>query len=427
MLKIGIIGLGYVGLPLAIEFGKIRSMQTIGYDLNKTRVRELNQGIDSSNEQSKKEVSLAKNAIFTSNQKDLMHLDYYIVTVPTPILSNYMPDYSHLESASRLIGALMKKGSIIIYESTVNPGATEEICVPNLETASDYVWKKDFFVAYSPERIVPGSKTHSLTNIDKLVAGDTNETRDKVANLYSKILKSRVVKCTSIKVAEAAKVIENTQRDLNIAFFNELSNIFFNMNINTQEVIDAASTKWNFLRFEPGFVGGHCLSVDPYYLIQKAKASGYNPQLLESARLVNENLPNNIAARILQHINKKNKTLKAAILGITFKENCSDTRNSKAFKLGDILSKNKKYNIKVDYIDHLADSKKVRNEYGVKIQKKLSEKSTYDLIIFLSPHRLYKSQYKEILNSHLRKEALVFDLKNIIPPRYELKYKILKT
>tara|TARA_A200000113_G_C8841385_1_gene347005 strand:+ start:336 stop:1619 length:1284 start_codon:yes stop_codon:yes gene_type:complete len=426
MKKIGIIGLGYVGLPLAIEFGKVSKIKIVGFDISSKRINELKKNIDSTNEHSKKEISKAKNTTFTTNADDLNELDYYIVTVPTPISDNCKPDYSFLLSASTLIGKQMKKGSIVIYESTVNPGATEEICVPCLEKFSNYVWKKDFNVAYSPERLVPGSKTHTLRNIDKLVAGDTNEVRNKVAKLYSKILTSKIIKCSSIKVAEAAKVIENTQRDMNIAFFNELSNIFYNLNINTEEVIDAASTKWNFLKFEPGLVGGHCLSVDPYYLIHKARATGYQPKLLESARNVNENLAKNIADRMLSCVSKNKKNLKIAIFGLTYKENCTDTRNSKAFMLGSILSQNKIFSINVDYIDHLADANKVYAEYAVRIKKKPNKNNKYDFIVFLSPHKLYKENHKRILENHLKKNGVVFDLKNLVSTRLSSTYEVLK-
>ena len=426
MKKIGIIGLGYVGLPLALEFGRLNNIEVIGFDINKKRVGELQKGLDSTNEHSKKEINSSKNTNFTTDENDLEGLDYYIVTVPTPISNDYKPDYSYLLGASKIISKKMKKGSIIVYESTVNPGATEEICVPCLENNSRLVWKRDFNVAYSPERLVPGSKTHILKNIDKLIAGDSDAVRDNVAKLYSKILISNIIKCSSIKVAEAAKVIENTQRDLNIAFFNELSNIFYNLDINTNEVIEAAATKWNFLKFEPGLVGGHCLSVDPYYLSDKAKASGYSPQLLESARNVNENLAANIANRMLNAVPKKKKRLNVAILGLTYKEDCTDTRNSKAFMLGKILSKNKSYVINVDYIDHHADYEKVLKEYNVQVQKKINKDSKYDFIIFLSPHKLYKRNHKKILANHLEKGGVVFDLKNLISKKLSSNYNILK-
>ena len=425
MKKIGIIGLGYVGLPLAIEFGKQKDFETIGFDVNAQRVADLIKGNDKTGELSRRSIKNSKNLSFSKNSDTLKDLDYYIVTVPTPITKNYKPDYSSLKSACKIVGSKMKKGSIIIFESTVNPGATEEICAPIIERASKMKWKDGFNIGYSPERIVPGSKTHTLINIDKIVAGDTPKTQKIISDLYKKILSSNIISCSSIKVAEAAKVIENTQRDLNIAFFNELSNIFNRLDIDTSEVIEAAATKWNFLRFEPGLVGGHCLSVDPYYLIDKSISAGYYPELIAAGRKTNENLAKNITQRLVNLFPRQKSAINVAIFGLTFKENCTDTRNSKSFLIGKLLSKNKTNKYKVSYFDHLADSEKVLSEYSVNIKQSPPASKKYDLIIFLAPHSHYVKNHLKIINSHLKKNGVIFDQKNILSKSIKSKYRTL--
>ena len=317
---IGIIGLGYVGLPLAVEFGK--KYPTIGYDINIQRIAELKTGLDRTLETSTEELTLATQLNFTAIAKDLANCNIYIVTVPTPINASKQPDFSPLEKASSLLGTVIKKNDIIIYESTVYPGATEEICVPLLEKESGLVFNTDFFVGYSPERINPGDKEHRVTNILKITAGSTPETADKVDALYNSIITAGTYKASSIKVAEAAKVIENTQRDVNIALMNELSHIFNRLNIDTEEVLLAAGTKWNFLPFRPGLVGGHCIGVDPYYLTHKAQAVGYNPEIIQASRHINDSMGNYIVSQVIKLMLKKRIHIaeaKILIMGLTFK------------------------------------------------------------------------------------------------------------
>ncbi len=327
---VAVVGLGYVGLPLVIEFGK--TLHTIGFDIDATRVARCRDGHDPSREISDDDMRAAHRAEYSADAQRLKAADIILVAVPTPVDQAHIPDLGPLLGASRLIGANMKPGAIVVYESTVYPGATEEVCIPELERASGGRWKQDFFVGYSPERINPGDREHMLTNVVKVVSGDTAETLDKVAALYESIVQPGVHRCTSIKVAEACKVIENTQRDLNIALMNELAIIFEKVGIDTAEVLQAAGTKWNFLRFEPGLVGGHCIGVDPYYLTHKAEMLGYHPQVITAGRRINDGMGKYIAEQTVKQMIANGSYVRGAkvnVLGLTFKENCPDLRNSK--------------------------------------------------------------------------------------------------
>lgn len=363
--SLAVIGLGYVGLPLVVEFGK--TIRTIGFDIAKHKVDSCREGQDPSRELSDTEMACAKRAYFTSNPEALREADFIIVAVPTPVDSAHIPNLVPLISASTSIGQNLKKGATIIYESTVYPGATEEICVPVIERESGLKWKKDFFVGYSPERINPGDKEHTLTKILKIVSGDTPETLNRVAKLYELIVEPGVHRASSIKTAEAAKVIENTQRDLNIALMNELAIIFNKMGIDTKEVLSAAATKWNFINFKPGLVGGHCIGVDPYYLTHKADSLGYHPQVILAGRRINDGMGKYIAEQTIKNMIASGSTIKGAtvnILGLTFKENCGDLRNSKVI---DIISELESYGVSVFVSDPLADSKDAQYEYNVKL------------------------------------------------------------
>lgn len=423
--KIGVIGLGYVGLPLAVEFGK--KFYTVGFDINISRVSSLNQFKDNSNEIKSSEIKKSKYLNITNHTQSLKNLDFYIVTVPTPVTKKMKPDMNPLKAVCLGLGPLIKKGSIIIFESTVYPGATEKFCVPIIEKASGKIWKKDFFVGYSPERIVPGSKTHTLTNIDKLVSGDLPVTLRKVQKLYSSIISSKTIVCQSIEVAEAAKVIENTQRDLNIAFINELSQMFNNMGIDTNAVLEAASTKWNFLSFSPGLVGGHCLSVDPYYLIESSKNKKYVPKLIQTSRKLNESMPKFIASKILKEFShvKKNAVIDICVLGLTFKENCSDTRNSKIFEVMKILKNCNQHKIRIRPVDCHASPDAVLKEYDVKIFADLQKTKKFHCLFFAAPHNTYVENQQKIIDSHLRKGGIIFDLKNIISKKNSENFRVL--
>tara|TARA_B100000963_G_scaffold284188_1_gene252951 strand:+ start:3419 stop:4636 length:1218 start_codon:yes stop_codon:yes gene_type:complete len=374
MKKIAIIGQGYVGLPLAIEFGKLRPV--IGYDSNKNRIQELKENYDSNHEISKKEFDNAVNLKFSLDENELTECDIYIVTVPTPINKSNHPDLTPLKEATKMLGSHIKFGDIIIFESTVYPGVTEEECLPVLEKFSGLKFNKDFYLGYSPERINPGDKINTLDKIIKITSGSTPEIANEVDNLYRSIIKAGTFKASSIKIAEAAKVIENVQRDVNIALVNELYQIFTKLNIDTNEVIEAASTKWNFMKLFPGMVGGHCISVDPYYLLHKSKESGYIPDLMQTARQINNNMPDFIANNFLQKliaggINPQN--LKVAMLGFAFKENCSDIRNTKAFEL---FSHLKKLGMDVTVYDPHVDVQEVRDNFEIHIEplSKVNEK-----------------------------------------------------
>lgn len=363
MKTLAVIGLGYVGLPLVVEFGK--HVRTIGFDIATHKVEACRRGTDPSRELTDAEVQAATHAVYTDDPKMLGEADVIIVAVPTPVDDAHIPDFRPLVGASTSAGRHMKKGAIVVYESTVYPGATEEVCIPVLEKESGLKWKQDFWVGYSPERINPGDKEHTLTKILKIVSGDTPETLEKVAQVYEKIIVPGVHRASSIKAAEAAKVIENTQRDLNIALMNELAIIFERLGIDTSEVLEAAGTKWNFLKFKPGLVGGHCIGVDPYYLTHKAEMLGYHPQVILAGRRINDGMGKFIAEQTIKQMIAGGSHVKGAkvnVLGLTFKENCGDLRNSKVI---DIIRELKSYGVEVFVTDPQAESEEAQHEYGV--------------------------------------------------------------
>jgi UDP-N-acetyl-D-glucosamine/UDP-N-acetyl-D-galactosamine dehydrogenase len=364
-MNIAVIGLGYVGLPLVIEFGK--KIRTIGYDISLQKVQACLHGIDPSREIPDEEMRSAVHAEYTADPKLLVEADFIIVAVPTPVDDAHRPDFGPLIGASASAGKHMRKGATLIYESTVYPGATEEVCVPVLERESGLKWKRDFFVAYSPERINPGDRQHTLTRVIKVVAGDTPETLERVAALYERIVTPGVHRTSSIKAAEACKVIENTQRDLNIALMNELAIIFDKIGIDTLEVLEAAGTKWNFLNFRPGLVGGHCIGVDPYYLTHKAETLGYHPQVILAGRRINDGMGKFIADQTIKHIIQGGGQVKRArvnVLGLTFKENCADIRNTKVV---DIIHELESFGVEVYLHDPVANIEEAKHEYGVTI------------------------------------------------------------
>ena len=363
MTVVAVIGLGYVGLPLVVEFGK--HFRTIGFDIAVSKVESCLKGVDPSRELSDADMRASPHAVYTADASLLAEADIIIVAVPTPVDNAHIPDFRPLIGSSTSVGRHMKKGAIVVYESTVYPGATEEVCIPVLERESGLKWKQDFFVGYSPERINPGDKEHTLTKILKIVSGDTPQTLDKVAKLYETIIVPGVHRASSIKAAEAAKVIENTQRDLNISLMNELSIIFDKLGIDTTEVLEAAGTKWNFLKFKPGLVGGHCIGVDPYYLTHKAEMLGYNPQVILAGRRINDGMGKFIAEQTIKHMIAAGSYIKGAkvnVLGLTFKENCGDLRNSKVI---DIINELKSYGVEVFVTDPQAGSDEAVHEYGV--------------------------------------------------------------
>ena len=362
---IGVIGLGYVGLPLVVEFGKLG--RTIGFDISASKVASCVRGVDPSRELPDAQMALAVHAEYTCDPARLAEVDLIIVAVPTPVDQAHNPDFGPLIGASQFVGKYMRRGATVIYESTVYPGATEEVCIPELEKASGLTWKEDFFVGYSPERINPGDREHTLTTILKVVAGDTPETLEKVAAMYECIVVPGVHRATSIKVAEAAKVIENTQRDLNIALMNELALIFDKIGIDTSEVLKAAGTKWNFLKFTPGLVGGHCIGVDPYYLTHKAGMLGYHPQVILAGRRINDGMAKFIAESTIKNMIAAGSHIKGArvnVLGLTFKENCADLRNS---KVADVIHELQSFGAEVFVHDPYADPAEALHEYGVKL------------------------------------------------------------
>ena len=411
--KIAVIGLGYVGLPLAIEFGK--KYQVLGFDIDESRIIELNNGLDrtleadlNSMEQVMK-ISNTNGLSFSAKISELKNYNVFIVTVPTPIDRFKKPDLNPLLKASEMLGKSLKKGDIVIYESTVYPGCTEEDCVPVLEKNSGLKYNHDFFCGYSPERINPGDKVNTLTKIKKVTSGSTSETAMIVNELYLSIITAGTHLAPSIKVAEASKAIENAQRDVNISFVNELALIFDRMNIDTQDVLEAAGTKWNFLKYQPGLVGGHCIGVDPYYLAHKAESLGYHPQVILSGRRVNDTMGMFVANKVVKLMIHKGITIKGAnilILGVTFKENCPDIRNSKVI---DIYKELNQFGLKVDVFDPHANINEVNLEYQIKLIKQI--KITYDAIVLAVSHKEFKSiNYKEILNT----TSVLFDTKAFI-------------
>jgi UDP-N-acetyl-D-galactosamine dehydrogenase len=407
-IKIAIIGLGYVGLPLAVEFGK--TIPVVGFDINLQRIKELESGIDHTLETSPDDLKAAVNLTYTSNLTDLQSCNYFIVTVPTPIDRFKRPDLTPLVKASETVGKVLKPGDIVIYESTVYPGATEEECVPILEKFSGLKFNTDFYCGYSPERINPGDKVHTVTKIRKVTSGSTPEVAVKVDELYKKIIVAGTHLASSIKVAEAAKVIENSQRDINIAFVNELALIFNMLGIDTHEVLQAAGTKWNFLPFSPGLVGGHCIGVDPYYLTHKAQEMGYNPEIILAGRRLNDNMGFYAANRTIKLMINKGHTVygsKVLVLGITFKENCPDIRNSRVI---DVISELRDFGCIVDVYDPWADAEEVKHEYNVDLMPALDGQK-YDAIVFAVAHREFANLS---LESMKKPETVIFDIKGVV-------------
>ena len=381
-----VVGLGYVGLPVAVEFGKRRT--TIGFDLSEPKVERLKRHEDATGEVASGELKSARHLVVTSDPAAIAKADIVIVAVPTPVNAARQPDFSPLESASRIVGSHMKRGAVVVYESTVYPGATEEVCVPILEQHSGMRWKQDFHVGYSPERINPGDKEHSFTKILKVVSGDDAETLEKVAELYGSVVKAGVYKASSIKVAEAAKVIENTQRDLNIAFVNELAIIFDRLGIDSHEVLQAAGTKWNFLKFQPGLVGGHCIGVDPYYLTHKAELAGYHPEVILAGRRINDGMGSYVARKAVQQMIHAGRNIFGArvnVLGLTFKENCKDIRNS---KVADILRELAEFGVQTFVHDPEADAAEAMHEYGVRLCS-WEELPAADAVILAVAHKSF--------------------------------------
>jgi UDP-N-acetyl-D-galactosamine dehydrogenase len=404
---VAIVGLGYVGLPLAVEFGKV--MDTIGFDINLERIAELKKGHDRTLEVEPEELKKSDRLKYSSSIEDLKEASCFIITVPTPVDEFKTPDLRPLESASRTVGSVLKKGDIVIYESTVYPGCTEEVCVPVLQKLSGLEFNKDFFCGYSPERINPGDKVHRVTSIKKVTSGSTPEVAEKVDQLYKKIITAGTHKASSLKVAEAAKVIENSQRDVNIAFVNELALIFERIGIDTHEVLEAAGTKWNFLSFKPGLVGGHCIGVDPYYLTYKAESLGYHPEVILSGRRINDNMAIYIANAVIklmaQHELPIHKS-RILVLGLTFKENCPDIRNSKVV---DVVRELESFGTTVDIFDPHADAKEVEHEYGMKLIREPILK--YQAIVLAVGHNEFSS-----LNWDMIRDAktVVYDVKGFL-------------
>ena len=406
---IAVVGLGYVGLPLAVEFGK--KFSTIGFDLSVAKVENYKNFIDPSNEVSTENLRSSVHLHVTSNEKELSSADFLIVAVPTPVDEAHQPDFSPLVSASITIGKNMKKGAIVIFESTVYPGATEEICIPVLERESGLKWKSDFYVGYSPERVNPGDKERTITTVTKVVSGDNQETLNMVADLYSQIIIAGVHKASSIKVAEAAKVIENTQRDLNIALMNELAIIFDKLGIDTLEVLQAAGTKWNFLPFRPGLVGGHCIGVDPYYLTHKAEMLGYHPEVILAGRRINDNMAGYIAQQIIKNLIKAGNPIKNAkvnILGITFKENCSDIRNS---KVADLVRELKDYGCEVYVHDPVASNDETVHEYNIALTE-WDALPVADALIAAVSHKEFQNASLNTVLSKLKPNGVFGDVKS---------------
>ena len=409
MKKITIIGLGYVGLPLAIEFAK--KFDVLGFDISKHRVNELKRGMDKNDEFMKSEILNAK-LNFTYSESDLIDSDFYIITVPTPLKKSNKPDLKPLKSASQIVGRKIKRGDIVIYESTVYPGCTEEDCIPILEKTSGLVYNVDFYCGYSPERINPGDKKRKLSNIKKVVSGSNLKVSKIINNLYSEIISAGTYVAPSIKVAEASKIIENVQRDVNISLMNEFAIIFEKLDLDTKEVLDAASTKWNFLNFKPGLVGGHCIGVDPYYLAYKSEKSGYKPKVLLNGRKVNNNISKNIFKSVQNQCINSNielKKCKILILGITFKENCSDIRNSRVINLYNHF---KKLNNNIDVYDPYADKNEVYRFSSIKLIDKIIKK--YEVVILAVAHdQFLEIDYKNILNANY----VLYDVKSILPKK----------
>ena len=411
-LRLGIIGLGYVGLPLAVEFGKIR--KTIGYDINQERIKELKSCIDRTLEITKKEIKNSKKLTFTSNVNDLNSVNCFIIAVPTPVKENKKPDLTYLIYASKLVGKILKRGDIVIYESTVYPGCTEDECVPILEKFSKLKYNKEFFCGYSPERINPGDREHKISNVKKITSGSTNFISSVIDKLYNQIVTVGTYRAPSIKVAEAAKVIENTQRDLNIALINELSILFGKIGIETEDVLKAAGSKWNFLPFRPGLVGGHCVGVDPYYLTHKAKSLNYNPKIILAGRKINDQMGLYVVKRFLKTLEKNSIQIKGSrilVMGLSFKENCPDLRNS---GVREVIKQLEKKGCNLDLYDPWVDKDEVKKLYKKFPIKKL-KRHTYDGIIIVVAHKQFKSMGIKNIYKLCKIKNVIYDLKYIFP------------
>lgn len=407
-LKLAVIGLGYVGLPLALAFAKKRKV--IGFDINKIRINELTSGIDRNKESLKEELQEIKFLNFTSNPEDLKFSNCYIITVPTPVDEFKKPNLDFLINATKMISSMLKKNDVVIYESTVYPGCLEEQCVPILERFSNLKFNEDFYCGYSPERINPGDKEHTISNIKKITSGSTPEIADLIDDLYKEIISAGTHKAPSIKVAEAAKVIENTQRDLNIALINELSMLFGQMNIDTQSVLDAAGSKWNFLNFKPGLVGGHCIGVDPYYLTYKAESIGFNPKVILAGRETNDNMGIHVSSNFVLEMNKKDISVKGSnilIMGLTFKENCADIRNS---GIENVIKELNKYGCNVDLYDPWANSNEINEIYDKYPNTNLTNNS-YDGVIIAVRHEIFKNMGIKKIKNLCKKKCIIYDLK----------------
>jgi nucleotide sugar dehydrogenase len=411
-MKIAVIGLGYVGLPLATTFAE--KYNVVGFDINDERVSQLNMGNDCTKEADKTallQVIKSGNLVLSSETNSIKDCNFFIVTVPTPITKFKTPDLNPLQSATRTIGKALKKGDIVVYESTVYPGCTEEDCIPILEEESGLVFNKDFFCGYSPERINPGDKKNTLTTIKKVVSGSTEAVTEEIARVYSSIITAGIHKAPSIKVAEACKAIENAQRDVNISFMNELALIFDRMDIDTSEVLEAAATKWNFLKFSPGLVGGHCIGVDPYYLLHKSQCLGYNPQVILSGRTVNDEMGRFVASKTVKLMIRDGIKIggsRVLILGFTFKENCPDTRNTKVV---DVINELKDFGIKVEIYDPHAICDEVKAEFSIELLTQLPDLKKYDAIILTVPH----DEFKSIDFSFVKEQStILFDVKSIL-------------
>lgn len=407
---VAVVGLGYVGLPLAIEFGK--KYQTIGCDLSELKIASYKRGIDPTGEVSSEQFGLATQLSFSSDTSAIRQADYVVIAVPTPVDEAHQPDFSPLIGASIAVGTHLKRGATVIYESTVYPGATEEVCIPLLEKHSGLRWKQDFYVGYSPERVNPGDKDRTITKIVKVVSGDSKDTLNRVADLYGSVIAAGVHRASSIKVAEAAKVIENTQRDLNIALMNELAIIFNKIGIDTQEVLNAAGTKWNFLPFRPGLVGGHCIGVDPYYLTHKADLVGYHPQVILAGRRINDGMASYIAQQTVKKLIQSGVAVKGAkiiLLGLTFKENCPDLRNS---KVADVVKELEEFGCTVFVTDPIADAREAKHEYDINLISWDSLPEVVDAVVAAVSHREYLANPINEILGKLRAGGLFVDVKS---------------
>ncbi|MDO5528054.1 MAG: nucleotide sugar dehydrogenase [Paracoccus sp. (in: a-proteobacteria)] len=408
-LKIAVIGLGYVGLPLAAALGQ--AMDTVGFDVNSRRIEQLRTGEDKTGEVDSAELGRAKNLTFSADEKALEGCNVFIVAVPTPVDESHRPNLAPLISASRTVGRAIQAGGVVIYESTVYPGATEEDCIPVVEEISGLKFNKDFFAGYSPERINPGDKTRPLSKIVKVTSGSTPEVADFVDEIYNRIIDAGTFKASSIRVAEASKIIENTQRDVNIALINELSIVFSHLGIDTNEVLDAAATKWNFIRLSPGLVGGHCIGVDPYYLLHKASAAGFIPDIIRTAREINDGMARNAAHRLIKKMANHGLSItgaKVLVAGFTFKENCPDTRNTKVIDLVDHL---REWGMEIEIVDTWANASEVHEEYGIAIGSEMPEKGDYDAVIVAVAHEEVVRGGAESLRGLLKKNGVLLDMK----------------